>query len=275
MAKVANRIATAGGTHKRKPRTKKPAQSKPLPPPVEVATAASAPEAAEPKSAGLFAGLGNLLGGTVEATPEAGPETVTYSMPSGGASAGSSPEADGSLSAEAEEILAGIPDCIGGGREADDAGGPADVSGQVGESVPFSAAAGPIDEKTGRALLVQFGSLLSSWREFEEYKAWGLNAGETCGQHLANVANALWVRYAPAFVQSLEGSAPGAMALAFGAGIPLLGVVMADLARAKAVPLVAPQAAPAAAGTQRVNVAAATAPAAPPRPARGIVFEQG
>lgn len=252
----------ARGRKKSSPRTRKPAQnSTPLPPPVEVAAVVeSAPP--QEQSGGLFAGLGNLLGGTVEAEPE--PEAAaTSSTPSQGASAGSSPDGE-MLSAEAEQILAGIPDVIGG--EADDPGGPADVSAQVEAGGLIPSPAGPVDEKTGRALLVQFGAMLAQWRDFEDYKAWGASAGETCGQHLANVANTLWARYAPSFLQSVESTCPGAMALAFGAGLPLVAVVMRDMARAKAVPLVQPT------QTPKPHTAAAPGPAA--RPARGIVFAE-
>lgn len=220
--------------------------AKPLPSPVEPQSLnlpSPSEQVSNPspnESGGMLAGLGDLLGLSPSPVVEQGREAAILS---GVSSPGCSPD----LSAEQESILAGVPDRIGG--EADEPGGPADVPVSMAPAVPVV-----VTDKTAAAILTQFGALLASWRKFEEYKAWGLGAGESAGEYLASALNHAWARYAPLLLQSAEGSFPGLTAFVFAAGLPLVPVVIADLARASAAPLVRDERA---AGPQRVAERAA------------------
>jgi hypothetical protein len=245
---------------KRRSHKKKPAQSKPLPPPLEVPQASSGPQVQE-QSGGLFGNLGNLLSGkTVEA--EAGPEVETFSSPSESSSPGSHPEA-GPLSAEAEQILSQIPESIG---EADEAGGPADLSGCENSAGVVELGAEICDEATARAALAWIGDTLAAWRKREEYSKAGQQAG-AAGPHVARLVNQAWAQFAPAFLSNLGNAYPGlipAVVIIGGAFGPAVLADVRESRKAAHKPLVGPQAG------ARVQGPVAVAPAASGAEWRGV-----
>jgi hypothetical protein len=139
--------------------------SNPLPPPVEVTEMQSGnPEqSSEPKSGGLL---------EMFRSSEPKPENL--------------PGADGSLDSsilssdpETARLLDSIPDAIGvegedvRGGEADDAGGPGDVSNVI----PFPAVAGPVSEDVLSGVLLKSFAWVAEWRKRECYRLTDKDAG--------------------------------------------------------------------------------------------------
>jgi hypothetical protein len=240
---------------KSKPRPKKRASkqsksqhTKPLPPPIELPLPSAKP--AEPESPGLLSGLSNLF--QSPQAPAAAPQgSEDFSAPS------STATFNEPLSAESERILASVPDRIGGG-EADDPGGPADVSHET-DGLAALVGGEICDEQDVHQLLKMVGGFLADFRKCESYRIDDGKAG-LIARPWAQVVNHLWVRYAPALLTDLSNSVPGLAkavmltSLVFGPAV-MEDVKQSSAARANAAREIQ-------SGPQRVARAAAP----PPRP---------
>lgn len=127
------------------------------------------------------------------------------------------------LSAEAERILAGVPDVIGEAEP--EAGAAAD-----GVTVTVEAPPVVLSSATVKLLLLAACKQVAKWRKFDRYAIGESEAGLLAGPY-TELLNAVIDKLAPAFVRQFAVSLPG-LGEAVALSAVIFGpVVMADLAR--------------------------------------------
>jgi hypothetical protein len=220
-----------------------------LPPPVEVETVDNGGGEYEDNlsesESGLLSSLGNLL-----KSPEVEqPKTAAASLPSSGGSSESSIPKSEALPAEAERLLAGVPDLIGGEGAAPGGALPDAVDGPEGAGLLEMVGSEIVDAEAAAAVLQWVGGALADWRKREAYRDAGRNAA-MAGKHWARVCNQLWQEYAPGLLADVADRYPGLVPALALTAIPFGMAVWADVQETskarKAVPLVRETAKPAA-----------------------------
>lgn len=113
------------------------------------------------------------------------------------------------LSPEAEALLAGIPETIGGPEPepgAPVANGSPEPDGEVlmdmiGEEL--------VDDEDLAELLAMVGQMLAKRRKRQAYEKAGVRAGSIAAKPWADVINHLWFTYAPSFLSEMTSTIPG------------------------------------------------------------------
>lgn len=231
-----------------------------LPEPIEI-NAMRGPAKPEEKP-GLLGQLGSLFSGADN--PSA--TSMMSSAESGHSSAGSIPDP---LSRESEQILSSVPDHIGG--EADDPGGPGDVSMHEdidADSVREFMAEIVFENQDIHDLLVEFFDWIAEKRQMEHWRLTERQA-RMLGRPLAQLLNSLWIRLQNYLPETLAGwceDIPGATGFILACGLVPTPKIFQDVrilrerAKLRAKSLVREQS-----RSQPIRPA--------PKPASGIVFD--
>jgi hypothetical protein len=195
-----------------RPRKKRqPKQAKNLPPPIEIT---SMPAKPEEKPDGLIDQLGSLFSGA--------DNTAKENLLSAQPGIGSTPD---SLPRESERILSSVPQTIG--DEADDPGGPGDVSmHETIEDDPIKALMAQVafEDQDVQDMIAEFFDWLA-----ERFKSdhWKLNERQArmLGRPAAQLLNSMWSRlmdYLPEILSRWCEETPGATAFILACGIVIV-----------------------------------------------------
>ncbi len=211
-----------------------------LPPPVEVETVDNGGGEYEDNlsesDGGLLSSLGNLL----KSSEVEQPKTAAASLPSSGGSSASSIPKSEALPAEAERLLAGVPDFIGGDGAAAPGGAlPDAVDGPEGAGLLEMVGSEIVDAEAAAAVLQWVGGALADWRKREAYRDAGRNAA-MAGKHWARVCNQLWREYAPGLLADVADRYPGLVPAVALTVIPFGMALWADVQETRKIHLAKP-----------------------------------